>query len=103
MPEIAKDQSDKITSWPVCGAELFVYRQQSFGVAIELFCTSYFPFYVCIITALISPTSRTKTPASVSLSLLPRNVLILLLFATEFRGKLKKEASQRLVGKRQQY
>jgi hypothetical protein len=33
-------------------------------------------------------------PASVSLSLLPRNVLILLLFATEFRGILKRQASQ---------
>jgi hypothetical protein len=38
-------------------------------------------------------------PASVSISLLPWNVLILLLFATEFRGKLKKQASQKARGK----
>jgi hypothetical protein len=103
MPETPKDQSDKITCSPVCGAELFVYKQQSFGVVIELFCPSYFYFYICIITALISPTSRTKMPASVSLSLFPQNVLILLLFVTEFRGILKRQASQSVVGKRQQY
>jgi hypothetical protein len=52
MRETPKDQSDEITSWPVCGAELFVYRQQSFRVAIELFCPSFFPFlrlyYNCV-------------------------------------------------------